>query len=123
MEKTARRKIIVASTASAFLAATAVSVSALAGAGPASAAVCGHYEKTEFYDSTISLPKPFHWSPFSGERRVAHYTHCTSDGSNVMIRIDTADGPTDLCVQPGETRLGFVNQDKRISYSYAIGGC
>ncbi|WP_461169912.1 DUF6355 family natural product biosynthesis protein [Arthrobacter sp. Z1-15] len=123
MKNAGFRKITSTAGATALLATALASASGLIGAGPASAGVCGHYEKTEYYDSTISLPKPFTWSPFSGERRVAHYTHCTSDGSNVNVRVDTADGPLDLCLPPGESRLGFVNQDKRISYSYAIGGC
>lgn len=62
-------------------------------------------------------------SPFSGERRVANYGHCSNDGTNTKIRIETANGPEEACVPPGDHRLGFVNNDKKISNAYSIGRC
>jgi hypothetical protein len=69
----------------------AILMSAVAGvvtATPASAVACGYFEE--------------------GGR--AGYNHCTSDGSNVVIHVDTILAQDyEICVGPGETPLGSTN--------------
>lgn len=95
---------------------------------PANAAVCGHYHDWETYEGLVSVqvslgPLGFDLSPFSGERRVSMYNHCTDDGSNVKLHVNTGDGEKEACVKPGVTRLGYVDRDARVTGAYAVGKC
>ncbi|WP_445818937.1 DUF6355 family natural product biosynthesis protein [Arthrobacter sp. G119Y2] len=58
-----------------------------------------------------------------GERRVAHYTHCTSNGSTVKIRVDYTYASEEFCVTAGETELYANPSLGALRYAVAIGGC
>jgi hypothetical protein len=92
---------------------------------PAHSHPCGYFTEWEEHDSWahLSIFGFFDVDPFGGKREIAHYGHCTNDGSNVKVHVDTAQGGEELCLQPGDTRLGFTSMHKKISNAYAIGSC
>ena len=95
----------------------------VAGAAPANAVACGYSEKQEHISSSISITLPIVGTvdPFGGNRMVAHWGNCTK--GNQKIKVNTKRGPKDLCVTPGDTRLGLSRNDQRISGAVAIGKC
>lgn len=95
---------------------------------PANAAVCGYYHAWEDFEGIFEFKVAvkgigFDVRPFDGERRVGMYNHCTDDGNNVKLKLSTADGDKEACVQPGVTRLGYVDRDAKVTDAYAIGSC
>ncbi len=116
------RKAALGSAAAALALGGVVGVSTVT-AAPASAMVCGYSEEIEDYDSTfaINVPVVGSISPFSGQRQVAHYGNCGN--GNVKIKVTMKGGSKNYCVQPGDVRLGFTENDKQISGASKIGSC
>lgn len=90
---------------------------------PAHALECGYSEVQEKYNSSLAISLP--WvgtvNPFGGTRMVAHWGNCGDQ--NQTIRIDIKNGPKDLCVTPGDTRLRFSRNDQKVTGAVKLGGC
>lgn len=116
------KKVLSVLGVGALAAAGLVGVS-LANPAPAQAMVCGYSTQIEDYESAFAINLPFIGSvdPFGGQRQVAHYGNC-SDGSE-RISVISADGNSSYCVPPGDTRLGFTQNDRMISSAYKTATC
>lgn len=88
----------------------------------ASASICGYSQELKDYPSVLSLNLLGQGLDlFGGRKVVAVYGHCGSD--NVKLRIESPNGPGEVCVPPGDSWLGFVNEGARVTWAYYIGGC
>ncbi len=93
---------------------------------PAHSHPCGYFTEWEDVSTWARVSVPLinkDVDVLGGKREVAHYGHCTNDGSNIKVHVDTAEGGEELCLQPGDTRLGFTTMSKKISNAYAVGAC
>jgi hypothetical protein len=122
IKKSNLKKFVTVLGAGALATAGLVGVS-LASAAPAQAMVCGYSTQIEDAESAFAINLPIIGAvdPFGGERQVAHYGNC-SDG-HVQITVTTSDGNSSYCVPPGDTRLGFTENDRMISNAYMTSTC
>lgn len=97
------------------------------GAEPASAATCGYSLINE-----ETPPSNFHWDlPIIGEIDLGgggqtvtfgHFGNCSNE--NVQISVTTTDGKKNLCVTPGDTRLGIsAESNGKVQGATQIGAC
>lgn len=90
--------------------------------GVAIAEQCGHFVSYEKEEGGINIPVlDIPVLPVKTEHAVANYNHCGNE--NAKIRVESANGTSEKCVEPGVTRLGYVNEDARIKGSHYIGSC
>lgn len=120
-------KKIISGIAAAVLGTALVVGTGTTGAEPAAAATCGYSlinEKTP--------PSNFHWDvPIFGEIdlgggnqtvTVGHFGNCSND--NVKISVQTTGGKKNLCVTPGDTRLGIsAESNGKVQGATKIGAC
>lgn len=88
----------------------------------ASASVCGYSQEIRTYNSVLSLSLLNQsLDPFGGKKMVAVYGHCGK--TNVRIKTESPNGSRYVCVPPGDSWLGFVNEGGRVTYAYYVGAC
>ncbi|MGC5049781.1 DUF6355 family natural product biosynthesis protein [Micrococcus porci] len=116
-------KNIMAMAAVGAVAVGGVSFLEISTADEASALQCGYSTRMEAYTSMWSLDLPIVGTvdPFGGKREVAYYGNCS--GGNESIYVDASNGGFDICVTPGETKLGFTQHDRHVSGAHSTGKC
>ncbi|MFE4080608.1 DUF6355 family natural product biosynthesis protein [Paenarthrobacter sp. YIM B13468] len=88
----------------------------------AKASVCGYSQEVRSYNSILSLSLLGQTlDPFGGQKVVSVYGHCGP--TNVKIVTESPNGNRYVCVPPGDSWLGFVNQGDRITGAYYVGLC
>lgn len=105
-----------------IIATTGFALPTVINAPSAKAMVCGYSQEQRTYPSAIQINVlGMLISPFGGTRMVSVYGHCGK--TKVRIQTESVNGGRYLCVGPGETFIGYVNQGDKVNYAYYVGLC
>lgn len=111
------------SAAVAFASAVAFPVSAV-NAPSAAAITCGYHTDTDKIPGSgleVSLPIFGDKNLFGGKQLTAFWGNCSDH--NQKLAVQSGAGGKDICVTPGDTRLGAVSTGERISGAILVGDC
>ena len=89
----------------------------------AHAITCGYSVHNEDVESWAALEVPWigNVDVLGGKREFAYWGNCS--GGNEKIIVQSANGPSQKCVTPGETKLGQTKNEKKISSAKKVGTC
>lgn len=105
-----------------FLVTSGAVAASLNDAPEASASICGYSQEIRTYNSVLALSLLQQTlDPFGGKKMVSVYGHCGP--TNVKILTESPNGNRYVCVPPGDSWLGFVNEGGRVNYAYYVGSC